>query len=518
MSDTPLNLAGAALVPYRPEGVIRTRIAPSPTGLPHVGTIRNALYSWLLARHHGGQFLFRLEDTDRDRYDERAVDALNSAFDWLGLDYDEGPGKPGPCGPYVQSQRLPLYQEAAGRLIASGHAYRCFCTKDRISEVRDARQKAGIHPFGYDRHCRGLSQAEGEARVAAGAPFVVRFAVPIEGETVFHDAVRGDISYPNRELDDHVLQKSDGFPTYHLAHTVDDYMMGISHAIRSEEWLPSTPRHVLQFRALGWEPPVYVHPPLIMGRDPQSGKVSKLSKRHGAVHVEEYREQGYLPDALLNFIALLGWAPGGDRELMSRDEMIGLFDPAGIGASPSVFDPEKLLWMNGVYIRKLTTGELVKAVEPFLRRRPDPADRSPDAPDPAYLESVLALERERLKTLAEAPAAIAFFFEDPPVYDDAAVNKWLRRPDSVEQLSRILEAFSQLAEWNAPALEAAITNLAQAVGTKRSEFIHPTRVACTGRTVGPSLFDSLAVLGRDRVLGRLKYSLGMALSATNPVV
>jgi glutamyl-tRNA synthetase len=468
-----------------------------------VGTIRNALYSWLLARRHGGQFVFRLEDTDRERYDERAEQALYDAFRWFGLDYDEGPDIGGRFGPYVQSQRLEHYRQAAEQLIESGHAYRCYCTRERVQEIREARQRGNTHPFGYDRHCRALSAEERRRLEDAGTPHVVRFAVPLEGETTFDEAVRGRISYRNRELDDHVLLKSDGFPTYHLAHMVDDHLMQITHVIRSEEWLPSTPRHVLQYRAMGWDPPQFVHPALIMGRDPQSGKVSKLSKRHGDVHVGEYREQGYLPQALLNFVALLGWSPGGDREIMSRQEMIELFSLEGVNASPSVFDPEKLLWMNGVYIRAMSEEALTEAALPFLAR----AGLVPADPDPelrAYTSRVLKLEQERLKVLSEAPAATDFFFRDPPEYDEAAVSKRLRTAEAGRILDEALAALQAVSDWSVEHVEAAVRGVIEARGVKAGEVIHPVRVAATGRTVGPGLFETLWALGRDRALERLR--------------
>lgn len=482
---------------------VRTRIAPSPTGLPHVGNIRNAVYSWLFARHHGGQFVFRLEDTDRERYDAASEQALYRAFRWLGLDYDEGPDAGGPYGPYVQSQRLEHYRAAAERLIEQGHAYKCYCSRERVAQIREARQKANIHPYGYDRHCRALTAEERQKLDEAGTPYVVRFAIPLEGETSFEDAVRGRITYQNRELDDHVILKSDGFPTYQLANVVDDHLMEITHVIRSEEWIPSTPRHVLEYQALGWEPPVFAHPGLIQGRDPVSGKISKLSKRHGAVYVGEYQDQGYLADALVNFISLLGWAPGGDIEIMSRPDMIRLFSLDGLNGAPSVFDIDKLNWMNGVYIRALSEEALVDACLPFLQKA-GLASEAPTAEERDYLRRVLKLEQERLKTLAEAPEATSFFFHDAVEYDEAAVNKRLNSPQAGAILVAVIRHFEGVAEWTAAALEAGVSAVSEELGVKRGEVIHPTRVAATGRMVGPSLFETLEVLGRDRVLQRLR--------------
>lgn len=477
---------------------VRTRIAPSPTGLPHVGTVRNALYSWLFARHHGGQFLFRLEDTDRERFDPQSVEALYDAFRWLKLDYDEGPDIGGPFGPYVQSERLEHYHQAARRLLETGHAYKCFCTRERVQQIREARQKANIHPYGYDRHCRGLSEAEIRRLEEGGTPYVIRFAVPTEGDTAFHDEVRGSITYANRELDDHVLIKSDGFPTYQLANVVDDHLMEITHVIRSEEWIPSTPRHVLEYQALAWDPPRFAHPGLILGKD---GK--KLSKRHGSVHVGEYKEQGYLPEALANFIALLGWSPGGDREIMSLKEMAELFSLEGLNPSPSVFDPDKLNWMNGVYLRQLSPEELVDRAWPFLQKAGLVSGDPPTA-ERAYVGEVLKLEQERMKTLAEAPEVTAFFFSEEPEYDEAAVNKWLRRPEAGPILDMVVRRLEALESWEVERVESAVRETIEDLGVKPAEVIHPTRVAATGRTVGPGLFETLSALGRDRVLKRIR--------------
>lgn len=484
---------------------VRTRIAPSPTGLPHVGTVRNALYSWLLARQNGGQFLFRLEDTDRERYNADSEQVLYDVFRWLGLDYNEGPDIGGPYGPYTQSERLEHYQAAAQQLIESGHAYKCFCSKERVAEVREARQKANIHPHGYDRHCRTLPAEERRRLEEAGAPYVVRFAIPLEGETTFTDEVRGEITYQNRELDDHVILKSDGFPTYQLANVVDDHLMEITHVVRSEEWIPSTPRHVLEYQALGWEIPKFIHPALILGKDPQSGKISKLSKRHGSTAVPEYQEQGYLPEALLNFVALLGWSPGGDIELMSREDMIRLFNVDGMNPKPSVFDVDKLNWMNGVYIRALSIEELTERALPFLQRA-GLVSAAPDAAERAYVSEVLKLEQERLKRLDEAPAATDFFFRDVPEYDEGAVRKRLKTEKAPAVLDAVISGFAALENWDLASLESAVEQAAEAVGGKKADVIHPTRVGATGRGVGPGLYETLVVLGRERVLARLRHA------------
>jgi len=488
---------------------VRVRLAPSPTGLPHVGIIRNAIFNWLMARHYGGQFVFRLEDTDQARLVPGSAQALYDTLRWLGLDYDEGPDIGGPHAPYVQSERLDRYREVVDRLIAEGHAYQCFCSQERIQEVREARRQANIHPHGYDRHCRALSLEERNRRAAEGEAHVVRFATPLDGDTTFQDEVRGAITYANRELDDHVLLKSDGFPTYQLANVVDDHLMEITHVIRSEEWLPSTPRHVLTYRVLGWEPPKFVHPALLMGRDPQSGKISKFSKRHGAQFVREYEEQGYLTEALVNFLALLGWAPGGDREIMTREEMIQLFSLEGINPSPSVFDLEKLTWMNGVYIRSLSEAELVRRCLPFLQKA-GLVSEAPGEVEQAYVTQVLKLEQERMKTLAEAPALTDFFFRDEPELDEAAVTKRLRQPQAGSVLDAVTRRLEAASTWDVEALEQAVNAASEELGVKKADVIHPTRVAATGRGVGPGLFETLWVLGRERVLARLRKARALA--------
>lgn len=492
---------------------VRTRYAPSPTGRPHIGNMRNAIYSWLLARRHGGQFIFRLEDTDRERYDAASELAQYEALKALGLDYDEGPDIGGPYAPYVQSQRLERYQAVAEELIASGSAYRCWCDRDRLARVREERQRRNIHPFGYDRHCRHLSREEQAQRAAAGGPSVVRFAIPEEGVTQFEDLARGTVTYPNAELDDHVLLKSDGFPTYHLACVVDDHDMRITHVIRSDEWLPSTPRHVLTYRALNWEIPQLVHPPLIQGRDAQSGKVAKLSKRHGAVYVGEYLQQGYLPEALVNFLVLLGWSPGGDREVMSRAEMIDLFDPTGVNPSPSLFDADKLLWMNGVYLRALDPQELLGRAIPYLAEA-GLIDPEPDAEIRDYLLRVIGLEQERLKLLSELPDLARFFLEEPPQYDPAAVRKRLEKPEAGPLLARAVAGLQEIEDWSAASIEAAVRAAAEESAVKAAELIHPLRVAATGRMTGPGLFEALELLGRERTLKRIQSALQQFCSST----
>src|SRR6266545_1473896 len=383
---------------------VRVRIAPSPTGLPHIGTFRTFLFNWLFARKHGGKFVIRIEDTDRERLGPGAEDALLDAAEWFGLDWDEGPRRGGAFGPYVQSERLPIYREHVERLIAEGNAYTCYCSPDRLDALR-REQQARKEPPGYDRLCRNLTDAERAEREAAGTPHVVRFAVPLEGSTTFFDVIHGEVTWENRVLDDFVILKSDGFPTYHLAHLVDDHAMEISHVLRGDEWISSTPRHVLLYRAFGWEPPTFAHLPAILGPDRK-----KLSKRHGPTGIAAFQEAGYLPEALTNYLALCGWSPGTDEEIFSLPELVERFELERVSPTGAIFDHDKLDWFNGIYIRNLSAAELANRMRPFL------GDAAAGAPD-AQLEAIAALLQDRLRTLSEAPELTDFFLTDDLEFD-----------------------------------------------------------------------------------------------------
>jgi len=480
-------------------GNIRTRYAPSPTGLLHLGGARTALYAWLFARHTGGAFVLRIEDTDLARCTPEAKADILEALRWLGLNWDEGPEVGGPFGPYVQSERLPLYRAYAQQLVDRGAAYLCFCTPERLAEMRK-EQEARKEPPGYDRTCRCLTEADRQARLAAGAHPVVRFAMPQEGVTEFTDAIRGPIAFENRTQDDFVMLKSDGFPTYHLANVVDDHLMGITHVIRAEEWISSTPKHLRLYQSFGWAPPRFAHLPLVLGKDR-----AKLSKRHGATSVTAYREMGYLPEAIVNFLALLGWSPGEDQELLTREEMIARFTLEGVGRSPAVFDPDKLDWMNGYYLRQSPLDRLVTLGLPYLQR----AGLLPASPTPqqlAYAKRVIALEQERLKRLDELPGLVDFFFREPRM-DPEAAQKWLARDYVPGALAQLEENYGDVDPWTAPNLEEPLRALADDLDLKAADLIHPLRVAVTGRTKGPGLFETLEVLGKDRVLRRLHAAI-----------
>ena len=484
---------------------VRVRYAPSPTGIPHVGNIRTALFDWLFARHEGGVFIVRIEDTDQARYDERALDAILESLRWLGLDWDEGPDIGGPHEPYFQSQRLEHYQRYARQLIEAGHAYQCFCSPERLAEARTEQQKRKEPPR-YDRRCRDLSDAEREAE--GGTP-VVRFRTPLEGQTSFHDVVRGDIEFENATIDDFIILKSDGFPTAHLAHIVDDHLMEISHVLRGDEWVSSTPRQILLYQALGWEPPQFVHLSIILGPDK-----AKLSKRHGAVSVLDYRDQGYLPEAMFNFLGLLGWSLDDHSVVIDREQFVQHFSLERIGKNPAVFDLEKLTWMNGVYLRELPEERLADLIAERLE-----SDLPPSAPRPIDRETVRRLApliRERIKRLDEiAGMTEGFFTDELPYGAPELLGKGFKKDPAgaQEALRRAKARIEALPAWEHEALEASLRSLAEELGVKAGELFMLLRVAVTGRPVSPPLFESMEVLGRERCLRRLDEAAGRLADA-----
>jgi len=470
---------------------VRVRYAPSPTGKPHIGNIRTALFNWLYARHTGGDFLLRIEDTDRERFVEGAIETQYHALRWLGLDWDEGPDIGGAFGPYQQSERLDIYKKYADQLIETGHAYKCYCSRERLEKLREIQIERGL-PTGYDRRCRELPEVDKARYEAEGAPYVVRFAVPKEGRVEWDDAVFGAMSWEPRILDDHVLMKSDGFPTYHMANVVDDHLMEITHVIRGEEWIPSTPRHILMYQAFGWQPPKFVHATNILGKNRK-----KLSKRESSAEFLNYEQEGYLPEAIFNFMALLGWSNSEDQDIYSREEIIEKFDLPGLVGRPAVLDTDKILWFNGVYIRSLTLPELAKRALPYLQKA-KLASENPSDSELEYISKVLALEQERIKTLTDAPAIADFFLlgDDEFVYDEKATKKWFTAPGTADKLERVKALFEAIDDWSAATLEQAVRSIAETLELKPAEIIHPVRVAVTGRTIGPGLYESIEVLGR----------------------
>jgi glutamyl-tRNA synthetase len=481
---------------------VRTRFAPSPTGMPHIGGFRTVVFSWLLARHGNGQFLVRVEDTDQKRTVEGAVEALLEGLRWLGTEPDEGPEVGGPVGPYYQSQRTEHYDFYARQLLDNGHAYRCFCTRERLEALRAEQQARHEPTTGYDRLCRSLSADEVAAKLADNTPFVVRLKVPETGTTVCPDILRGEIVFQNATLEDVVLLKSDGYPTYHFANVVDDHEMAITHVLRGDDWLPSAPLHVLLYQYLNWEMPVYAHVPNVMGKD---GK--KLSKRHGAESILVYRDRGYLPEAIINYLSLLGWSYDDKTDILSIPQLIASFGLERVHTAGAVFDPDRLDWMNGVYIRQLPIEELVERALPYIER-PQSEGGLPDAIarplDRAYLARVLKLDQERMKVLSEAPFLVEFFFVDTLDYDaKLLIGKGLDAAQARDALQHAYDLLAGLPHWEATAMEQPMRDLATELGLKPGPLFMGVRVAVTGRTATPPLFETLEVLGRERSLARL---------------
>jgi glutamyl-tRNA synthetase len=472
--------------------VVRVRIAPSPTGYFHVGSARTALFNWLFARHRGGKFIVRVEDTDRSRYNPEAVPDLVASLRWLGLDWDEGPEVGGDYGPYFQSERIDLYQHYTNLLLEEGHAYECYCSPERLAAVRENQRKQK-QDVGYDRHCRNLTAAQRAEYESQGVTPVIRFRAPLTGRTSFHDVLYGAITVENETLDDLVLLKSDGYPTYHLANVVDDHLMRISHIMRGDEWLPSVPKHVLLYHAFGWDIPLYAHLPLILA---PTGK-GKLSKRHGGVEIRGFREQGYLPEAMVNYLARVGWSYDDKTEIFDRQELIEYFDLSGINNSPARFSYERLEWMNAYYIRQLDADDLAGRLVPFLARAGFDAT-------PAEVRPLVPLVQERLKTLAEVVEWTDFFFQARIDYEtEMLVGKKMDAAGSLDALRRVRETLADLPDFHAGTINQALRALASELGLKLGPMLGIVRVAVSGKRVAPPLFETLAILGREKTLARL---------------
>jgi glutamyl-tRNA synthetase len=460
----------------------------------HVGGARTALFNWLYARRHSGAFIVRIEDTDVERSSTDMVTGILDGLRWLGLDWDEGPGLGGPHGPYFQSERLERYRKAAARLVEKGLAYRCYCTPERLGDERERAETRG-EAWQYDRACLSLPPERISELEAAATPCAIRFKVPI-ATTAFDDVVHGRIEFNSESIEDFVVVRSDGHPTYHLSVVVDDIDMRISHVIRGDDHVSNTPKHILLFEALGMTPPVFAHVPLILGSDKK-----RLSKRHGATSVSEYKRQGYLSDAMVNFLALLGWSPGGDRELMSVSELIASFSLDGISGGNAVFNTEKLDWMNGQYIAKLPIADLVRAVEPFLAAAGllDATARPPEG----WLHQLVELLRPRARRLSEFPQLARPFLQANVDYEPEAVERHLSAPGVDALVGALAETLRTVEPFDEPTVEAAVRGTATAGGVKAGALIHATRVALTGRTTSPGIFEVLVLLGRDRSVERL---------------
>lgn len=473
----------------------RVRFAPSPTGYLHVGGARTALFNWLYARHNGGIFVLRIEDTDVERSSWEMVAGILDGMKWLGLDWDEGPEVGGPHGPYFQSERLERYREAAARLVAAGRAYYCYCNPDDLKAKREAAEQAG-QSWSYDRACAMLSNEEISDREAAGAPRAIRFRMP-DGATAYDDVVHGRIEFDNSVLEDFVVLRSDRYPTYHLSVVVDDIDMGITDVVRGDDHISNTPKQVLLYEALGAPVPRFAHVPLILGPDKR-----RLSKRHGATSVMEYERQGFLPEAMFNFLALLGWSPGNDRELFTREELVTAFSLDGISSSNAVFNPEKLEWFNSQHIARLTGDEITPRIEPVLREMGlwDDALRGERR---EWFHRVIEILKPRAKKLPDLAEQGRYFFTDPAEYDEAAVKKHLAAPGLAVHVAAWRETLAGVDPFSPAAIEAALRACAESQGIKAATLIHATRVAVTGQGVSPGVFDVVALVGRDRVVARL---------------
>jgi len=473
----------------------RVRFAPSPTGYLHVGGARTALFNWLYARHNGGIFVLRIEDTDVERSSWEMVAGILDGMKWLGIDWDEGPEVGGPHGPYFQSERLDRYREAAARLIAAGRAYYCYCNPDDLKAKREAAEQAG-QSWSYDRACAVLSNEEISDREAAGAPRAIRFRMP-DGATAYDDVVHGRIEFDNSVLEDFVVLRSDRYPTYHLSVVVDDIDMGITDVVRGDDHISNTPKQVLLYEALGAPVPRFAHVPLILGPDKR-----RLSKRHGATSVMEYARQGFLPEAMFNFLALLGWSPGNDRELFTREELVTAFSLDGISSSNAVFNPEKLEWFNSQHIARLTGDEITPRIEPVLREMGlwDDALRGERR---EWFHRVIEILKPRAKKLRDLAEQGRYFFTDPAEYDEAAVKKHLAAPGLAVHVAAWRETLAGVDPFSPAAIEAALRACAESQGIKAATLIHATRVAVTGQGVSPSLFDVVALVGRDTTVQRL---------------
>ena len=489
---------------------VRVRFAPSPTGYLHVGGARTALFNYLFARHNDGDFILRIEDTDRERSDIELVNAILDGLNWLGLEYDEGPVVGGNYGPYFQSERKGIYSKYIEILKEKGSLYPCFCTPEELAKRREECQKRG-KPYRYDRRCRQLSKVEIERRMREGIPYALRILTPDDGETAFDDMIRGRVSFKNSELDDPIVVRSDGSPTYNFCVVVDDHLMEITHVIRGEDHLSNTPKQILVYNALGWEVPVFAHVPLILGPDRK-----RLSKRHGATSISAYRDDGYLPCAMFNFLSLLGWSAGEDREIMSKDEIIERFSIEGISRSPAIFDVDKLKWMNGHYIREMDENEFVVLAERQLINNGVDLDSWKEREGEQWVKQVILIEKEKMKRMTDIFYLTEFFFNDELEYEARGVKKHLSKPESKLMLLKVLDGLEGLDERAFyPAdeggaldiLEDVIRGVAESEGVSAGKVIHPVRVAISGRTSGPGLFEMMYLLGKKRCVERINVAL-----------
>ncbi len=476
---------------------VRVRFAPSPTGYLHVGGLRTALYNYLYAKHNNGTFILRIEDTDRNRFVEGAVENLIDTLKWAGLNFDEGPFVGGNYGLYVQSERLDIYKKYAEQLINEGKAYYCFCSAERLEKLREEQQQLKLQPK-YDKHCLSLSKNEIKSKIAAGEPYVVRLNVQPNETIIIDDVIRGTVEFDSNIIDDQVLLKSDGFPTYHLANVVDDHLMKITHVIRGEEWLSSTPKHAILYDYFGWERPVFAHLPLLLNSDRK-----KLSKRQSDVAVEDFRDKGFLKEALVNFVALLGWTAGDDVEFYYLDELIKKFSLERVNKSGAVFDLEKLTWLNAEHLRKKSNSEILMLIRNF-NNGDNPAKNYPDL----YLDKIIDCMRERISFIHELFEKAPFFFNDVTEYDQEVINKrW--KSDSAFLLNEFLVSIKEIENISKEKYEEILHKVAEKNNVGAGKIIHPLRLAVSGMGIGPGLYDILDILGKELVIKRIEKALSV---------
>ncbi len=475
---------------------IRVRFAPSPTGYLHIGGARTALFNYFFAKRNNGKFILRIEDTDTERLKEDSVSQIISSMKWLGMDWDEGPEKEGEYGPYFQSERMEIYRKEVKRLVDEGKAYYCFCTEEDIEKEREEQKSLKI-PYRYSGKCSSLTKEEIEENLKKGKPYVIRVKIPNEGITEVEDIIRGTVSFDNSQLDDYIILKSNKIPTYNFACVVDDYLMKISHVIRAEEHLSNTPKQVLIYKALGYSIPKFAHISMILAPDR-----SKLSKRHGATSVEEFKAQGYLKESLVNYLTLLGWSPGNDNEIFEIDDTIAKFSLDSVSKTSAIYDTNKLAWMNGIYLRELDLDYITEETIPFLiEKNLIKEDKVKEKYD--YIRRVVDAVREKVKLLPEIADASEYFFKEISEYDPKGIEKRFKNENAIKLLSEGIEALKNAQDFEVDAVEKIYRDLIDKLEIKGGDIIHPTRLAISGKTVGPGLFDIISILGKEECLKRM---------------
>lgn len=475
----------------------RVRFAPSPTGYLHIGGLRTALYNYLFAKHLNGKLILRIEDTDRKRFVEGAIENLIDTLNWAEIKFDEGPGIDGNFGPYLQSERLKIYKELVEKLVAEENAYYCFCTPERLEKLKEEQQKQKLPQTKYDKHCLNLNKSEVEEKLKSQIPFVIRLNVKPNQKIIFTDVIRESVQFDTENIDDQVLLKSDGYPTYHLANVVDDHLMGITHVIRGEEWLSSTPKHIILYDYFGWEKPVFAHLPLLLNPDK-----TKLSKRQGDVAVEDYRDKGYLKEALINFVALLGWNYGDDKEYYEMDELIEKFSLERVHKAGAVFNLEKLNWLNFEHLRRKPDDVVLQWLKEEIRK----SELSFKSFSDDYLIKVISAMKERVSFVKEYLTKSLYFFEAPNQYEEQNLKKrW--KEDSAELLGKLAQKFEQINNPSKEDYEKALDELSVQLNINKGKLVHPLRIAVSGIGEGPGVFDIITILGKEETLKRINTAL-----------